>query len=478
VVAAALRERGWSVIMLEEGSLLRRDVPQEAVDNDSPMAEVRGKHGWEDRGWPWSTRNVGGGTLFYGGASFRYRRCDYDASPWISGLGLDVAWPIGPDDLEPYYALIERRLNVCGGPLDEPLGGRCGPLPMTLPAELMAAAAERMGYQPFSTPMAVNGRSCDLQQHCIDYQCPNGAKGDVVQIYLRQLSADPGFTLLSGIRGAALEQGRADRATGLRCVELASGEVRCVRAGHYFIACNAIQSAALLLRSVTPFSPAGIGNNQDLVGRGLCMKLSQYVRGAMDATPRLRDHPVGLRGPFSTMAILDHYLDTDCPSGMGGLIYEARSLSPSEPIRHLPLDLETIIADTPAYQNRVRLSSNLDRWGMPKIMIDYQIFPRDLARLAYMAERCERILRESGATQAKSQRARSEHGSTHLHGTCRSGADPARSVLDPYCRIHGLENIHVVDGSFMPFPGGLNPTLTIQANALRVALNVVGKGKS
>ncbi|GGY24574.1 GMC oxidoreductase [Paludibacterium paludis] len=475
VAADALRDCGWSVIMVEEGSLLRRDVSQEEVDDASPAAEVRGEQGWEDKGWPWSTRNVGGGTLFYGGASFRFPDCDFDASSWLPGHGLEVAWPIGPADLAPYYELIERRIGVSGGRPDEPAGGRGSPLPMTLPAERMSAAAKRLGYAPFPTPVAVNGGACNLEKRCIDYQCPNGAKGDVVRVYLKKLADDPDFLLLSGIRGVALEQDTADRAAALRCLDLASGVTRRVRARHFFVAGNAIQSAALLLRSVTPFAPEGIGNRHDLVGRGLCMKLSQYVRGMTEVPPDADRHPVGLRGPFSTLAILDHYLDAGCPTGMGGLIYEARSLTlPPGPVRQLPMELETIIADTPSYHNRVRLSGNRDAWGMPKIVIDYRVDPVDLARLAYMAGRCERILREAGVDEVKSKRARSEHGSTHLHGTCRSGTDPARSVLDPHCRVHDLENVHVVDGSFMPFPGGLNPTLTIQANALRVALHVAG----
>jgi choline dehydrogenase-like flavoprotein len=56
----------------------------------------------------------------------------------------------------------------------------------------------------------------------------------------------------------------------------------------------------------------------------------------------------------------------------------------------------------------------------------------------------------------------------HPTGTCRCGNDPATSVLDPTCRVHGVDNLYVVDGSFMPSSGGANPSLTIAANALRV----------
>ncbi|MGJ0577151.1 GMC oxidoreductase [Xenorhabdus bovienii] len=475
VVANALQECGWSVIMIEEGNLLAPQVTQEEVDNSSPMAEIKGENGWEERGWPWSTRNVGGGTLFYGGASFRYQDCDFDARPWLSGIGLDIAWPIHLTDLEKYYTIIEKQLHICGGPHTAPVkdGGRA--LPMSLPADIMATAAKQLGYHPFPTPMAIDPKRCTQEKRCIDFQCPSGAKSDVLNIYIKQLITHDNFILLSGVRGVALEQERSEQISALRCLDLEDGNIRHVKARYFFVACNAIQSAALLLRSTTPFAPNGIGNRHDLVGRGLCMKLSQRIRGMVPMTHAMRDHGVGLRGPFSTMAILDHYLDAHCPSRMGGLIYEARTFpAATEFPEQIPLELETIIADTPAYENRVKLSSHRDAWGIPKIIIDYKAAPCDLARIAYMAERSADILHAAGATQIHSKRTRSEEGSTHLHGTCRSGTDPTRSVLDPNCRVHELENLYVVDGSFMPFPGGLNPTLTIQANALRVAQHVVG----
>ncbi|RAW83109.1 GMC oxidoreductase [Photorhabdus laumondii subsp. clarkei] len=475
VVANALQACGWSVIMVEEGNLLTPKVTQEEVDSSSPMAEIKGENGWEERGWSWSTRNVGGGTLFYGGASFRYQDCDFDARSWLSGIGLDIAWPIHLTDLEKYYAIVEEQLRVSGGPHTASAKEGGNALPRSLPADIMAAAAKQLGYHPFTTPMAIDPKLCTQEKRCIDFQCPSGAKSDVLNIYIKRLVNHCNFTLLSGIRGVALEQERSGQISTLRCLDLEDGSIRHVKARYFFVACNAIQSAALLLRSVTPFAPNGIGNRHDLVGRGLCMKLSQRIRGVVPVTDAMRNHAVGLRGPFSTLAILDHYLDARCPSGMGGLIYEARTIPVSDEFPELlPLELEAIIADTPAYENRVKLSSRRDVWGIPKIMIDYQTAPHDLARLSYMAERAVDILHAAGATQIHSKRTRSEEGSTHLHGTCRSGTDPSRSVLDPNCRVHELENLYIVDGSFMPFPGGLNPTLTIQANALRVAQHVVG----
>ena len=60
-------------------------------------------------------------------------------------------------------------------------------------------------------------------------------------------------------------------------------------------------------------------------------------------------------------------------------------------------------------------------------------------------------------------------GTAHQAGTARFGTDPATSVLDLACKAHELDNLYVADASFFPSIGAVNPTLTIVANALRVA---------
>jgi paromamine 6'-oxidase/6'''-hydroxyneomycin C oxidase/2'-deamino-2'-hydroxyparomamine 6'-oxidase len=103
------------------------------------------------------------------------------------------------------------------------------------------------------------------------------------------------------------------------------------------------------------------------------------------------------------------------------------------------------------------------------VILDYRPDPRDLARLDYMVARASHLLRASGCQQLHVEPSHFELGSAHLHGTCRFAEDPRQGVTDREGRLHCVENVYVADGSFMPYPGGVNPTLTIQANALRVA---------
>ncbi|MEM7351591.1 MAG: GMC oxidoreductase, partial [Acidobacteriota bacterium] len=64
-----------------------------------------------------------------------------------------------------------------------------------------------------------------------------------------------------------------------------------------------------------------------------------------------------------------------------------------------------------------------------------------------------------------------------VHGTCRAGHDPATSVVDATCRTHEVDNLYVVDGSFMPTSGGAPPTLTILANAFRTADQIIRRAR-
>lgn len=473
VVADALVEAGMDVLMIEEGPRLATGAGNVALDLASPTALARNSRGdWENKGWPWTTRNLGGGTVYYGGASFRYREFDFDPTAHIKSDELDVRWPISLADLEPYYEEMERRLAVT--PVPPPGSEPAAPPPtLSLPGEHLWRGARKRGYAPVPTPLAIDRAACDYCSLCVCVQCDRGAKRDAVTAFLAPLASRGNLTLRTGVRAVALGQaGR--RADALTCLDLASATHRRIRARRFVLACNAIQSAALLLRSTSDEQPAGLGNNGDLVGRGLCMKLSEYSHAELPAAPgELEAHPIGYRGPFSTVSVLDHYLDRDCPTGVGGLIYESKFddwrylRSPGIVAR-----VETIIADHPVATNRVRLSARRDSWGVPGIIIDYRTDPRDAARLSWMIDRSADWLRASGATRVQREASNYALGSSHLHGTCRAGHDPATSVVNPDGRVHSVENVFVVDGGYMPYPGGLNPTLTIQANALRIARRI------
>jgi len=465
---------GLRTLLLEEGPILETGTSNIDVDEQAEYA-IAGNvcEGWTKHGWPWSTRNLGGGTVFYGAASFRYTDFDFDPSERIHVEGLPVKWPINAADLAPFYSEIEDILSINHVDFECSLIQK--PKTLSLPAEYLWTGAQKLGMSPRPTPLAIDRSRCDNCSLCIATLCTRGAKRDVVSALITPLAHMQNFYLRVNIKAIALQQEKYNCASAVRCFDTASGKTYTLRARRFVLACNAIQTAALLLRSVSPYAPYGMGNDHDMVGRGLCMKLSEYSQGSVHADLQtVRDHPRGYAGPFSTVCTLDHYLDQRCPTGVGGLMYEAKhddySLLPD---KGLVLRVETILADHPSLGNRIRLSSCRDAMGLPRLIIDYTTATVDKARLNFMVERSADWLKASGARNIKHHASAFAMGSTHLHGTCRSGTDPKTSVVDRNGKIHSMDNVYVVDGSYMPYPGGLNPTLTIQANALRISRHII-----
>jgi choline dehydrogenase-like flavoprotein len=485
-VAATLRRAGLDVLILERGGYVGEETSYDDLLAAAEPAWVRQDNGtWACLGYPWTTCNVGGGTVFYGGVTFRHRSIDFDASALLGASEMPVAWPWTPTELSPYYDAIERIVGVSGAadadpgmPRDHPYP--MDPVPISRAGVLIRDAAMRLGLHPFPTPLAIATRpyggrpACDAVSECISHRCETGAKGDAFSVFLAPLlnAGGDGLRVLAGLRVDRLIRSGGSEVTAAACVREHSGREYRFRASHFVVACNAVQSAALLLRSADADAPSGLGNQNDVVGRGLCFKLSEYLVGFIrqQVTDTDRPHRSGI-GPCSTISILDHYVAEDAPGGLGGLIYEA---APEQAL-HLGageqvLRLECIVPDEPRWQNRVRLDH---RSGPPQVVMDYQPHPRDLARLEYLLRRGERILHEAGCSIVLREPSGWALGSGHLHGTARAGRDPATSATDPDGRLHGVPNVVVVDGALLPFPGAVNPTHTIQAVALRCTVRLL-----
>ncbi|HWT29797.1 MAG TPA: GMC family oxidoreductase [Propylenella sp.] len=491
IAAWALSDEKLSVAVVEQGRTLEAGTDFDTVLSRSEKALARLENGaWAAIGYPWTSCNVGGGTVFWGAAAFRLRAIDHDARRHLAGADLDCRWPVSPGALRPHYDRIEELLGLAGPPcFADPThpGGHAPPLPPIAPspqARRLFDAGRQIGLSPFATPMLIATRpyrgrpACGFCSPCIEHRCESGAKADTYRILVAPRIATGQIQMLEGQKAVRLLRAAGRRIGALELVDVLTGEWRRVRAKSFVLAANAIQTAALLLRSGDQEEPQGLGNGAGLVGRGLCMKLNAYVNG-YPAVPMpelaAADPWASGVGPFSTLAVTDYYEDSSCPTGLGGLIYEARhgwryGCDPREDVARL----ECLLADTPSAQNRVRLSAEKDRFGVPLTIIDYRAHPRDLARLAWLVDRARRLLAAGGFEVSWEEPGGFALGSSHLHGTCRAGREPASSVVHPSGRIHSLENVFVADGSYMPFPGGVNPTLTIKAVASMVATYAAG----
>jgi choline dehydrogenase-like flavoprotein len=135
--------------------------------------------------------------------------------------------------------------------------------------------------------------------------------------------------------------------------------------------------------------------------------------------------------------------------------------------------LIVIAEDRPQAANRVELGSGVTRFGMPAATITHQYDPRDLAARDALVAAARRILRRAGALPLMFP----YHVATFSHalGTVRLGRNPARSPLDEWGGFRGVDNLYVADGSVLPRSGGVNPSLTIAANALRTGAQVAAR---
>jgi choline dehydrogenase-like flavoprotein len=504
MAAHALLASGARVLLLERGDWLPRgphlwdDVrgffqltPAYSRETEYEVRQRRTRAGeWKpDR--EGIVACVGGPSLFYGGASFRFRAEDFVGAGEIVGES-GARWPFGYQELEPFYTRAERILGIAGRAGDDPTEPmRSAPYPAP-PAPLspisarMAEAARRLGMHPFRVPLALNGGPdgavCVRCITCDGYACAIGAKNDLATRVLEPGSRRGLEVRTNFVVTRLVEDG--GRIVALEGVDRETGERAAYHGDQVILSAGALASPHLLLASgLERLNPAG-----HLVGRNLMRHCNAFVYGvfASPPDPGRRHH--------KQIAINDFYLGDpeaeDAPAGKLGNIQQVmtpqtgaalrwtkglgrgaglaqRSLAPLIRLgtRHLT-GLQVIAEDQPRAENRIELDpARTDRFGLPKPIVVHEYTARDLAARDALVRRASQVLREAGALGTFPY-----HVTTfsHVVGTVRMGPDPATAPLDENCRFRGLENLYVVDGSFMPTAGGVNPSLTIAANALRV----------
>jgi choline dehydrogenase-like flavoprotein len=134
-----------------------------------------------------------------------------------------------------------------------------------------------------------------------------------------------------------------------------------------------------------------------------------------------------------------------------------------------------VLHDMPQHDNRVDLDDEVrDAWGLPVARVTLTPHENDLQQGRFLIDRAGEILDAAGSKRVQKVYAERITGNcSHQHGTARMGDDPATSVLNRWCRAHEVDNLYAVDGSPFPTGTGANPTLTIMANAWRVAEKIV-----
>ncbi len=485
-LAYALRNSGARILLIERGDYL----PQEA-ENWNPSAifeqkRYKATEMWRDSaGRPFQPGVhyfVGGNTKVYGAALPRLRREDFEALEHEGGTS--PAWPIRYDDLEPYYALAEKIYLVhgeAGGHPTEPQRSTpfpFSPVPHEPYVEALRGELQKQGLHPFYMPLGIDlrpGGRCVRCQTCDGFPCKVLAKGDADVCCVRLALESPAVTLWTRAHARRL----LTDSTGKRvtAIEVERGGERIeVRAAIVVVACGAVNSAALLLRSANDAHPNGLANSSGQVGRNYMVHNATFL---MAVHPTKRNPTVFQK----TMAVNDFYFrGPDWPYPMGNLQMlgklQAAMLAPARayvprPILHgiaeRSVDWYVMSEDLPDPHNRVTLASD------GRIQIHWK--PNNRVAHLRLLTAAREMLKRAGYPIILTQAMGIETNS-HQCGTARFGDNPAASVLDPFCRAYDLENLYVVDASFFPSSAAMNPALTIAAQALRVADHLMQVAKA
>ncbi len=482
-VAYALKDSSMRVLLLERGDFL----PQEP-ENWQPEAVIGQKRYQASESWldvdsfkpfrPATYYFVGGNTKMYGAALPRFRERDFEAIEFEEGTS--PAWPIRYADLAPPYAQAERLFHVhadVGADPTEPARAEPYPFP-ALPRESYAAhMTERLraaGAQPFALPMALdlreNGR-CIRCGTCDGFPCKVLAKGDADACLVRPALASSSITLQTRtLARRLLTSPGGKQIIGVEVEH--DGQIEMVHAGIVVVACGATNSAALLLRSANAAHPDGLANRSGLVGRNYMAHINSTLLAidperanddVYQKTVAINDYYFGMPGypyPMGNLQVLGKIQAS-------GYIASARpDLTPAQQadMNRRSADWWVMSEDLPDPNNRVTLGPN----GGIRVRRRFKNMRTHLK----LVEAATDLFKRAGYGEIIHTLMPVETNS-HQCGTLRFGADPATSLLDPYCKAWDVDNLYVVDASFFPSSTAMNPALTIVAQALRVGKKIV-----
>lgn len=494
-LAHRLAATGKKILILERGDYLPR-----SMDNWNPhKVFVEGIYQatdtWHDQhGKPFHPGlhyYVGGNSKVYGAALFRLRERDFDEVLHVDGVS--PAWPLKYEVFKPYYAQAERLFHVHGErgeDPNEPDSIEPYPFPAVAHEPRIQALSDSFandGLHPFHLPLGVlldekDGKTtpaspCFRNPYFDGFPSPLNGKADAqVMCIDPMLAAHDNVTLLTNAYVSQLDTDAAGRRVSAVQVER-RGARETYSADIVVVACGALSSALLLLRSANEKHPNGLANGSDQLGRNYIrhnqsilmailhepnetvfqktLALSDFYFGANDW-----EYPLGLM-QMCAVTHADQIRGETLPSWLEWL-----PEMPFEKIAKHSMSFWLSSEDLPRPENRIHYAGK-------RVVLD--LTENNIEAHDRLKKKLEQLMEHNGAHPHLWQRKLyfgkgiPIGGTAHQAGTARFGTDPQTSVLDLTCKAHEVDNLYVTDASFFPSIGAVNPTLTIIANALRVA---------
>lgn len=493
-LAMKLAPTGKSILILERGDF----IPREKENWDAIEVFTKGRYRTQEKWYdandqpfePFTHYCVGGNTKMYGAALLRLREKDFEEVKHAGGTS--PAWPIRYSDLEAYYTEAEKIYSVHGlrnSDPTEPHSTEAYPFP-PVPAETSMAELfseiKNLGYRPFPIPIAVRlgdedgtAKSPVRLSNFDGFPDLTEAKADAHVVALKEAMMYPNVTLRTGAYAEKLITDPSGKKIDKVIVKFAEQSVE-FSAETFVVACGAINSAALFLRSANAQHPNGLSNGSGQVGRnymvhnnGALIAVSEkYNNAQFQKHFGITDFYYGSTDfdfPLGTIQLMGKS-DPDTLLDLCKAIYPEKSF---EELSSHSVDFWLTTEDLPLSENRVTLRED------GSIRISYT--PNNRESYERLKQKLKDIFNLLGERNPEWKQTRfvgydlGVSGVSHQNGTLRFGTDPATSVLDPNCKTHEIDNLYVCDASFFPSCGAVNPSLTIMANALRVGEHLIEK---
>ncbi|MBL0709469.1 MAG: GMC family oxidoreductase [Colwellia sp.] len=291
---------------------------QDESGNSFWQGEATSESGWS---W-WNGTVVGGSSNFMSGYFHRLKPIDFRLKTEFGAIeGANIAdWPINYEELEPYYALVEREVGVSGRvvahPHQEP---RSSDFPYPPIAELPMSswidkAAETIGYHAIPVPRAIlskpamGRRSCEYSGYCSSYGCSTGAKSSGRAALLNHAVATGNCTIKPNSKVYKIATDNQGEITAIHYYDNV-GRKQNVSAKTYVIACQAVETSRLLLASKSEKFPNGLANNNGQVGKNLLFSAGGTGRGDFffDQLTEQQVNELKVVGPFINRSLQDWY---------------------------------------------------------------------------------------------------------------------------------------------------------------------------
>lgn len=498
VFANRLSRAGLKVLGIEFGRYFQNHR-NDFVENEASVLQLS----WQNTGYiiegdgfsgiPNLGANVGGGTLVWTAMAFRYFERDFQLKNLYrqpEGTSIEN-WPVGYQDLAPYYTIAEQDMGVSGTitPWDVPKRSNLPNPPHCYfeTSKLLQSGMNKLGISSAPGPIATNSQVYQGREACVNCGfcragCRIDAKYQADRVMLPDAFASGNFELITeSVVLRILTKAGGTKADGVVYLDKKNGQTYEAKAKVVIVCNNPMETVRLFLNSANADHPSGLANEYDQVGRYFYAHPTILGIGIMNF-----DTSFGIGLNMGNIISLDFTETQNANEYIGG--YSLLSINGAglgviavDPLEKLygqelknemysynrSIGLISFCEGLPSAENRITVVPDvLDSFGSPVVKIRYFLTENDRLLTTKSVEKMGEIFAAAGADRSF---IREEPFDSHPMGGMRMGNDPKTSVTNSWGRIHSIDNLFVCGASLFPTGSSLGPTLTIHALALRTS---------